>query len=146
MRRVVYIVLLLSVMLCAYTYDGYCYMSVECTLGQETLVLPVSALHDTFSLDDSDLPINITQSNITGYILSDNGERVYRVTIPPYGETWSYRLFDGSDRTSDFVVTSIIDSNINFLTMESISAADINYDLIIIVCVLIGGVLCFMRT
>lgn len=139
------LVIALNVLLCGYTLNGAAYMQVQSSIGEQVIYIPVSYIENSFCLDDNGLPVNITGSSITGYTLDDSGARYYRVTINPFGEDWTYRLNSSSYTTETFTVTELLDTNINFVTSDSIESKKINYDLILIGLLGMGVVICFMK-
>lgn len=135
----------LNVLLCSYTLNGACYMQVQSSIGEQIIYIPVGYVENSFCLDDNGLPVNITGSSITGYTLDSSGSRYYRITINPFGEDWTYRLNSSGYTTETFTVTELIDTNINFVTNDSIETKKINYDLVLIGLLGMGVVICFMK-
>ena len=145
---ILFFTILVNLLLCSYALNGACYLTVQSTLGEQTIYIPINYVENSFCLDDNGLPINVTGSAITGYTLDDSGTRYYRITINPFGEDWAYRLNSGSayGSTETFIVNELIESNIEFVTSDSIEGDKINYELILIGLLGMGVVICFMKT
>lgn len=105
-RKVSFLVFLSALWLglCAFAPATANYIEIDTVqLGTVRMYVPSSA---EFSVSDG-VPVNIGNSNITGYVLNDNGERVYQITAAVYGEQWTYRQYGSSYQYSDLDVVGV---------------------------------------
>ena len=108
-------------------------------LGDVRIYTNSSYRTGAFALDN-DLPVNMTGSTITGYVLDQYGHKSYNIYMYPYGDDWSYRLTDqGSSYNRNLTVTSV---NLETSTIEFMGVDIPQSDWILYLFVfLIGGLL-----
>lgn len=130
---------------CFFLFSGFAptggsYMDVSTTeLGDVRIYTNSNYRTGAFALDNG-RPINMTGSNINGYVLDQYGNKLYNIYISSYGSDWEYRR-SGQGSSYDQVLT-VNSVNLDTSTIEFMGVDIPQSDWILYFFVfLIGGLL-----
>lgn len=98
---------------CFFLFSGFApsggsYMDVSTSeLGDVRIYTNSSYRTGSFALDNG-VPVNMTGSSITGYVLDQYGHKSYNIYMYPYGDDWYFRRVDqGSSYNQSLTVSSV---------------------------------------
>lgn len=132
--KAVFVCVCLFFVLCGFAPATANYIEVDTVeLGSIRVYVPSSA---EFSVSDG-LPVNIGNSNVTGYVLNSSGERQYQITIAVYGEQWTYRQYGTGYQNADLTVRGV-DPSASTVAIQGLSYQIEPYQMVIICLLLLA--------